>query len=152
MKWFGQDSECREIKLAIKYSPKVGQILMCDFSGFREPEMVKTRPVLVIGTRPNGHNLVTIVALSSTEPDKRQSYHLPLDDNHLPRHKFFKGNTWVKGDMIYTLSFDRLSYVCLGSENRKRMYFQNRLSREVMKEVYSCVLNGINLGALSQHL
>ncbi|KHA59847.1 hypothetical protein NL53_14560 [Vibrio variabilis] len=138
--------------MAIRYSPKVGQILMCDFHGFREPEMVKTRPVLVIATRPNGHKLATVVALSSTPPEQAQGYHMTLDNNHLPRHKFFKDETWVKGDMVYTLSFDRLSYVATGSENGKRIYFQNRLSREVMKNVYSCVLRGMNLNDLCQHL
>lgn len=126
---------------------------MCDFGGFKAPEMIKSRPVLVLNTRPNGHRLVTITCLSTTAPEKPQPHHMQLDDNHLPRHKFFRGGTtWVKGDMIYTLSFDRLSYVSLGSDNGKRIYFQNRLGRETMKEVYSCVLHGLNLGALSQHL
>ncbi|MDC5702974.1 type II toxin-antitoxin system PemK/MazF family toxin [Vibrio europaeus] len=139
--------------MGLKYSPKVGQILMCNFNGFKEPEMVKDRPVLVIGTRPNGHRLATIVCLSTTEPDRIQPYHMQLDDNHLPRHRFFnKGTTWVKADMVYTLSLDRLSYVSLGSMNGKRQYFQNRLGRETMKEVYSSVLHGFNLGHLSDYL
>ena len=139
--------------MAIRYSPKVGQILMCNFSGFKEPEMVKDRPVLVVGTRPNGHGLATVVCLSTTEPDRPQPYHMQLDDNHLPRHRFFRGgSTWVKGDMVYTLSFDRLTYVSLGTEKGKRQYFQNRLGRETMRGVYSCLLHGINLGHLSEHL
>ncbi|PNH98455.1 type II toxin-antitoxin system PemK/MazF family toxin [Vibrio diazotrophicus] len=139
--------------MAIKYSPKVGQILLCDFDGMKEPEMIKRRPVLVIGTKPNGHGLVTIACLSTTKPDVAMDYHLLLDDNHMPRNKFFeRGNTWLKGDMIYTMSFERLSFVALGKENGRRQYFQNRLSRENMKKVYSCVLHGLHIGAIAEHL
>ena len=35
--------------MAITFHPKPGQILMCDFTyGFREPEMIKNRPVIVL--------------------------------------------------------------------------------------------------------
>ncbi|MDL5025630.1 type II toxin-antitoxin system PemK/MazF family toxin [Vibrio sp. TMPB1044] len=139
--------------MTIRYSPKIGQILMCDFSGFKAPELIKNRPVLVINTRPNGHRLVSIVGLSTTPPKPPQPYHLKLDDNNLPRHRFFQGApTWVKGDMLYTVSFDRLSYISLGSEKGKRIYFQNRLGRETMRNVYSCTLHGLNLGFLAEHL
>ncbi|MEZ8719356.1 type II toxin-antitoxin system PemK/MazF family toxin [Vibrio splendidus] len=139
--------------MAIKFSPKVGQILMCDFYGLRQPEMVKNRPVLVVGTKPDGHQLVTVVALSTVAPEKPQNYHMQLEDNQLPRNKFFsRGTTWVKADMIYTLSFERFNYVSLGVDNGKRVYFKNRLGRESMKKVYSCVLHGLHLGNLSDHL
>lgn len=126
---------------------------MCDFHGLKQPEMVKNRPVLVVGTKPDGHRLVTVVALSTATPDKQQKYHMQLSDNHLPRNKFFsQGTTWVKGDMIYTLSFERFNYVSLGSDNGKRIYYKNRLGRETMKKVYSCVLHGMHLGDLADHL
>jgi len=127
---------------------------MCDFNGFKAPEMVKRRPVLVIGTKPSGHRLVTIICLSSTEPNIKMNYHLQLDDNQLPRTKFFNGGkTWVKADMIYTLSFDRLNLILLGrGANGQRKYFQDRLGRNTMKEVYKCVLNGLHIGSLSSHL
>ncbi|MFK5246002.1 type II toxin-antitoxin system PemK/MazF family toxin [Glaesserella parasuis] len=34
--------------MALKYQPKEKAVVMCDFSGFIAPEMVKTRPVVVI--------------------------------------------------------------------------------------------------------
>lgn len=126
---------------------------MCDFAGLKAPELIKNRPVIIIGTRPNGHKLASVVGLSTQPPINTQPYHMELDDTHLPRHRFFRGaKTWVKGDMLYTVSFERLSYVSLGSEKGKRIYFQNRLGRETMKNVYSCVLHGLNLGFLSEHL
>ena len=139
--------------MGIKYSPKVGQILMCNFHGFKEPEMVKDRPVIVVKTNPSGYKLATVVCLSTKKPYPVQPHHMEIEDSHLPRTKFFsKGTTWLKGDMIYSVSFDRLSYVSLGSVAGKRQYFQNRLSRDVMKEVYSCILHGLNIGFLAEHL
>lgn len=140
--------------MAIKYSPKAGQILMCDFQGFKAPEMVKNRPVLVLATRPNGHRLVSVTCLSTAVPTKVENYHLKLDTKHLPPDKFFrKKDTWVKGDMIYTVSFDRLDLIKLGKTAQgKRKYFVDRLEKNMMKKVYSCVLHGLDLGALGVHL
>jgi uncharacterized protein YifN (PemK superfamily) len=30
--------------MPLKYHPKQGTILVCDYAGFRPPEMIKTRP------------------------------------------------------------------------------------------------------------
>ena len=141
------------VTVAIKYSPKAGQILMCDFHGFTAPEMIKNRPVLVLATRPNGHRLVSITCLSTASPTPIEKHHFKLDAKHLPKSKFFKEkDTWIKADMIYTVSFDRLELIRIGSNQGKRIYFQDRLGRETMKKVYSCMLHGLNLGALSAHL
>ena len=45
-------------------------ILLCDYStGFREPEMVKRRPVVVVSHRlPRRDGLCTVVPLSTTPP------------------------------------------------------------------------------------
>ncbi len=142
--------------MALAYSPKVGQILTCDFTtGFIEPEMVKKRPVIVLATRPNGHRLVTVVCLSTRKPFPPLAHHMVLPQAHFPNVKFFQDSdeTWLKGDMIYTVSFDRLDYVQIGRDrNGKRAYFLDRLSREVMKNVYACTLCGLNLPMLTQHL
>ncbi len=139
--------------MAIKYSPKVGQILMCDFNGFKAPEMVKNRPIIILSTRPNGHKLVSVTCLSTAVPTKEEQYHLKMDAKHLPRTKFFRDKeTWLKGDMVYTVGFDRLNLIKVGMDKGKRIYHLDRLSRDTMKGVYSCVLHGLNLGVLHQHL
>ncbi|WP_448212484.1 type II toxin-antitoxin system PemK/MazF family toxin [Colwellia sp. MEBiC06753] len=140
--------------MGIKYSPKVGQILMCDFQGFKEPEMVKRRPVLVIGTRPTGHGLVTVACLSTKKPEIIQPYHLLLESCHFPPHKFFDGKeNWLKADMIYTVSFERLDLIKIGTDAKgRRLYFNQRLGKETMIQVRSCILHGINLGFLGQYL
>lgn len=68
---------------------------------------------------------------------------------------FQDGESWVKGDMIYTVGFHRLDLIRLGTKDLntgKRQYYRNRLSRDRMKEIYNCVLHGLNLGHLGQHI
>lgn len=135
--------------------PKVGQILMCDFSeGFREPEAVKTRPVVVLATRPGG--LVTVVALSTVKPDPVEAIHLCLPRASMPQlGRFQEKDSWVKGDLVYAVGCDRLDLIRLGKRDPatgKRLYFLQRLGRDRMKEVYSCVLHALNVGHVCQYL
>lgn len=141
----------------IKYHPKVGQIFMCDFSaGFRPPEMVKKRPVIILTPQFKGRaDLVTVTPLSTKIPEPIQDYHYELPTKCLPQTGYFqKSNSWVKGDMIYTVSISRLDLIQLGKRGAdgKRLYYSNKLGRERMKEIYACLLHGLNLGNLSQYL
>jgi len=143
--------------VAITYHPKPGLILMCDFSeGFKVPEMIKNRPVIVLTPSIKGRNeLVTVVALSTVKPPTVMPYHYMISRNSMPQIGVFqKNDTWLKGDMIYTVGFHRLNLIRLGkhSSDGKRIYFSQRLGRDQMKSVYSCVLHGLNLGYLDEHL
>lgn len=55
--------------MALKYQPKEKSVVMCDFSGFLAPEMVKVRPVIVVAKHKKNAQLVTVVPLSSTQPE-----------------------------------------------------------------------------------
>lgn len=143
--------------MAIKFHPNPGQVLMCNFEkGFKQPEIVKKRPVLVLSPNLKGRTgLVTVGVLSSTEPQSIEDYHWVLPERFLPQGKYFQGKTtWLKGDMIYTVSFERLEAIYIGQDRAtgKRKYFKDRLSRKSMKEAYSCVLSGMNLGHISQYI
>ena len=144
--------------MPITFHPKIGQMLYCDFTqGFKEPEMVKAkRPVIVISGDMKGRaGLVTVVALSTKVPDPIMPYHYKVPKQSMPMLGDFQTNeSWIKGDMIYTVGFHRLNLIKLGTRqpNGKRQYYQRRLGREQMKEIYSCVLHGINLGQLSKYL
>lgn len=143
--------------MAIEFHPRPGQILMCDFSvGFKEPEIVKKRPVVVLTPAMRGrHELVTIAALSTSTPDPVRDYHCQLPKASLPQlGNFQEKETWVKGDMVYTVGFHRLDLIKLNKRGPggKRQYFNQKLGRERMKEIYGCVLHGMNLGSLVQHL
>jgi uncharacterized protein YifN (PemK superfamily) len=48
--------------MPIQFYPRAGQILMCEFTGFVVPEMVKPRPVIVVSPRlPQRSEIVAIV-------------------------------------------------------------------------------------------
>lgn len=144
--------------VAITFHPKPGQILECDFSnGFKEPEMVKRRPVIVLTPSMKGRqNLVTVVCLSTKKPEEECSFHYKLPKASMPQlGRFQKSATWVKADMIYTVGFHRLDLIRLGKRDPKtgqRFYFDRRLSREQMKKIYGCVLHGFSLGYLAEYL
>lgn len=145
--------------MPITIHPKVDQILLCDFSsGFTVPEMVKPgRPVIVLSPSMAGRpKLVTVVALSTEPPEHVMPYHLSLPKGALPQlGRFQEKTTWVKGDMIYSVGFHRLDLIRLGKKDPqtgKRIYFTQRLSRERMKAVYGCVMHGLNLRHLAQHI
>lgn len=91
------------------YYPKLGQILVCDYAtGFVPPEMVKTRPVIVISpSERHGRRLCTVVPISTTEPQPVEPWHVPLPDLKIPGWKT-KELQWAKCDMLATVAFDRL--------------------------------------------
>lgn len=120
--------------------------------------MVKSgRPVVIIAPSMQGRDarLATVVALSSEPPDPVMPFHLLLPKATLPQIGQFQVNeTWVKGDMIYSVGFHRLDLIRLGKRdaNGKRIYFSNTLGRERMRQIYTCVLHGLNLGSMAGHL
>ena len=141
--------------MPIQFHPRPGQILMCNFDGFIEPEMVKKRPVLVVSAIKTRADLVTVVALSTTPPEPIQNYHMAINRNSMPQTGFFQeSDTWVKGDMVYTLCFQRLDLIVLGKRRSdgKRQYHTQRLGRDVMRSVYGCILNGLGIGGVATHL
>ena len=68
-KLFSSLSNCYSVAtMAIKYPVAPGTLLLCDYAlgGFKEPEMVKRRPVIVISPRlRHRDHLCTVVPLSS---------------------------------------------------------------------------------------
>jgi len=110
--------------VAIEFHPKVGSILVCDFTaGFKEPEMVKRRPVVVlsppISRRPK---LCTVVALSTEPPHVVLPFHCELQMKLPPPWE--QGPNWIKGDMVYSVGFHRLDLIRLGrDEIGQRIYF-----------------------------
>ena len=141
--------------MAIKEHPATGTILIADFDqGFREPEMVKRRPVIVvspkISVRPE---LCTVVPLSTSPPRFPASYHCQLIiEPELPAP--WDGNPkWVKGDMLYSLGFHRLDFIRTGKDGSgKRLYRYEPLPPAEMRRIRECILCGLGLAILKKHL
>jgi len=142
--------------MSITYHPRPGTILMCDFSpSFKEPEMVKKRPVVVISKDIKTRDgLVTVVPLSTQRPKRQLDYHYLIPKKSLPMLGTFQSaENWVKGDMIYTVGFHRLDQVIIGKNDKaKRVYFTQRLGGQQMDSIYKCVLHGLGFGKLGQYL
>lgn len=60
--------------MTIKIHPDVGQILICDFNGFSQPEITKRRPVINLTPRRRVGTVCTVVPLSTTAPDPVQGW------------------------------------------------------------------------------
>ncbi|WP_293675629.1 type II toxin-antitoxin system PemK/MazF family toxin, partial [Thiolapillus sp.] len=95
--------------MPIQIHPEQGTIVICDFKGFVPPEMVKRRPAVVISPRlRRRQHLCTVVPLSTTPPNPVAAYHHKFTlDPVLPK-PYNSKIQWVKADMLYTVSFDRL--------------------------------------------
>jgi uncharacterized protein YifN (PemK superfamily) len=140
--------------MAIKYHPEPGAILVCDFAGFKEPEMVKRRPVIVVSPRfRRRDNLCTIVPLSTTRPRTICDFHYQLTfDEPLPP-PYSESKVWVKADMVCAVSFDRLSLPFSGKDaSGKRIYDERFIDEADLKQIRTCILHSLGLGILTSHL
>ncbi len=138
-------------------TPHIGQIVTCDFrSGFEAPEMTKIRPVLVLSSALPGRQrgLATVVSLSLGAPLTVEPYHMKLPEYCVPGSWYCEGmESWVKGDVVTTVSYRRLCLIEETQDRRgRRRFFTRPIDSELMQQVYACVLRGMNLGALAQYL
>ena len=133
----------------LKFHPAQGTILICDFKGLIEPEMVKVRPVVVISPKlKQRDNLCSVIPLSTTKPHKIMPYHYELRDLHLP-HPFDKEVCWAKCDMVYTVSFARLNLFKNGrGPDGTRKYVQRSLTAEQIKILSDKILDGLGIRPL----
>lgn len=136
------------------FHPEPGTILVCDFTGFREPEMIKRRPVVVVSPRLKRRaGLLTVAPLSTTAPQQCMDYHcmVPIDPP-LPE-PFDSPMVWVKGDMIYNVGFSRLELVRTGRDKTgKRKYVQRQIVGDDLRRIRGSVLAGLGMPHLTKHL
>ncbi|MEM7694665.1 MAG: type II toxin-antitoxin system PemK/MazF family toxin [Pseudomonadota bacterium] len=89
--------------MPIRFAPKVGQILVCDYSlgGFRPPEMTKKRPVIVVSPAIKQRGRVaTVVPLSTTPPQRPLPFVVALSFDPPLSPRFNAATSWAKCDMI----------------------------------------------------
>lgn len=137
--------------MALQHCPAVGSILMCEFpSCFSTPEMVKTRPVVVLSPRIKGREgLVSIVPLSTTPPNPAEAHHCQVPVHLLPKSLQATCTTcWAKCDLVYTLSLARLTLV-QGKRNPKtgkRAYEQAKVDLTTLQDLRRCAAIGLGIG------
>src|SRR5690606_23154786 len=140
--------------MGLKFHPDPGTVVICDFKGFQSPEMVKRRPAIVVSPRWRQRDeLCTVVPLSTTHPRSICTFHCQLTfDPPLPE-PYSAPRMWVKADMVYAVSFRRLDRPYAGKDLQgKRIYDVRHISEEDFLTVRKCMLHGLGLGALTDHL
>lgn len=141
--------------MALQYHPPVGTLVIANFdNAFKPPEMVKARLAVVISPPvKNRFGLCTIVPLSTTPPEPEMDYHAKIVIPFQLPQKWGNRERWVKGDMIYSAGFHRLDMLRLGKDkNGKRTYQDRPLPSGMLKIVQRCVLHGLGMGNLTDHL
>lgn len=117
--------------------------MICDYStGFRPPEMVKVRPVVVISPRRRGSQLVTVVPISSVAPLLVEPWHYLLPDGAYPPAR---GPMWVKADLIATVALARLDRVKVKGPGGTRGYHVFRLTAADMRAIGAAVKAALGL-------
>lgn len=134
----------------LKFHPKAGTILICDYSpGFKVPEMVKRRLVVVVSPRlRRRHGLCSVVPLSTTEPNPTEAWHYPLQFERSFPKPFSAQDCWEKCDMLATVGFHRLSLIRAGTDvvTGKRRYLQPCLGLQDLDGIRKSVLAGLGIG------
>lgn len=121
----------------LRFQPKSGSVIYCDYKGFISPEMIKKRPVIVISKHKHNSKLVAVVPISTSEPSTILSHHIKMEEAFCENHLSGK-KSWVKCDMINVVCLDRLDLV----RNRKTgdryvpnidTAFLNKIKEEIKK-------------------
>ena len=133
--------------MPLTFHPHPGMVLICDFNtGFKAPEMIKRRPVVVISPRPRRSNqLCTIVPLSTTAPNPVEPFHHRMNPLSLPG-KLARKETWAKCDMLATVSLGRLDRVMIGKEpGGKRIYVAEQILAEDLEAIRRGVMIALGI-------
>lgn len=134
--------------MALPFHPDPGTLLVCNFdTGFRPPEMVKVRPVVVVSPRRRrGAELCTVVPLSTTRPEPEEPFHHRMDRRSLVGRYARAEATWAKCDMLYTVSLERLDRVKVDKDARgKRRYVAQQIIEADWQAIRRCVALALGL-------
>ena len=106
---------------------------MCDYgTGFREPEMVKRRPVIVVSKQLHYRSLLcSVVPLSTTPPKFDVPYVVKIALDRPLSRAFSSLEMWAKVDMLATVGFNRLDlFRSDRDQTGKRRYYCPKISNE----------------------
>ncbi len=135
------------------FHPKCGMVLLCDFSGFRPPEMTKKRPAVIAGEEGAGRaGTCLVVPLSTVAPDPVMGFHHGLDRASLPT-SMWNEVTWAKCDMVTTVASDRLDRVMNGRDALgKRYCVTHQVVSADLAAIRRGVLVALHMSALAAHV
>lgn len=146
--------------MAITYTPKVGEILECDFGKFKGKngnydkrnydgripnEMIKRRMVVVVNPKIGG-GLNLVVPISSTKniAAVTKGTHIPLDESLFRETDFYdKRERWAKCEAIQLVSKERLFKMI---DNGQR--FDQKLPRDTVESIQKGIITAVNAKSL----
>lgn len=147
--------------MAITYTPKVGEVLECNFGDFKRlessgtfdeknydgripNEMIKRRMVVVINAKLDGNCLVVPISSTKRISSIKSGHHVPLDKNLFRITDFYdKRDRWAKAETIQLVSKKRL-FKLKDNNSRFDLYFP----RETVTSIQKAIIKTINANAL----
>ena len=133
--------------MPLQFQPKPRSIVICDFTGFKEPEIIKRRPVVVLAVHKRNSKLVTVVPLSTTAPDQIEAHHYRLKQNPIPGEQATE--VWAKCDMLAVVSIERLDLVRTArGPDGKRQYLRLQIGQDQFDAIRRGVASALGLISL----
>ncbi len=143
--------------MALTYTPKVGEVLECDFGEFLQhpmtpvynalmpPEIRKRRMVVVLNGRlPNGCTLVVPISSSINKNAVDRGFHVPLATDLFTVTSFYdKRERWALAECITHVSKDRLSQI-----KERGAPIPTYLPRDKVTEIQKAVIKTISASGL----
>ena len=119
--------------MTIEFHPRAGCVLMCDFYGYVEPEIIKARPIVIVSPKHISRGgLYTVIPLSTTAPDPVEKYHYKLLKDPIPNSN---EEVWAKCDMVCTVCVERLDRFKVGH----RAWKTSAISDEELAAIQACM-------------
>ena len=132
--------------MTLPFYPRMGHVLMGDFTDLREPEMTKVRPVIVVSPRlPYRSDLVAVVPTSLTAPRHSLPFCFRLSKNYHPNEPDDLP-CWAKADMVTNIALRRLDGFKIG----RRKWHYPELSAADLVGVRHAVLCGLGLDRIEK--
>lgn len=146
--------------MSINFSPKVGQILECDYGEYKldangnvvqdvdhhiPPEMIKNRLVVVLNGKLNQKSCI-VVPLSTTHDLQKtlRGIHVEIPETEIPDFVYFQKQVrWAKADMIQQVSVTRLN-----RPRTARGHDSVLLSYEMVGQIQKAVIKAISAASL----
>ncbi|MBL9048767.1 MAG: type II toxin-antitoxin system PemK/MazF family toxin [Tabrizicola sp.] len=134
--------------MPLQFHPKQGAVVLVRFdAAFKEPEMVKPRPCVVVSPKMKARpGLCTVVPLSTTAPSQVMPFHAEIELGFDLPAPWTSRKCWVKGDMIYAIGLHRADLFRLGrGKDGRRVYLTETLDPANFAQVQACILAGLGL-------
>lgn len=143
--------------MALSYSPKVGELLECDFGEYVNPpftpkynglianEIRKRRMVVVLnGKLPNNCCLVIPVSSTGNADSEMRGYHVHIDSSLVTLTQFYdKRDRWAISECVTHVSKGRLFRIFNGG-----VPVSDILPRDVMEHIQRAAIKTLNANSL----